>query len=76
MVLHFAASGGLMPSKYRISVNLSEEEHAKLLAISSKYHVSMAWLGRAAINEFLKSYVNTPSQLPLGLGTSDEADDE
>ena len=51
----------------RISVGLSDREHAELLALSEKHRVSLAWLGRQAITEFLERYRNRELQLPLTL---------
>ena len=51
----------------RISVGLSGKEHADLLALSEKHRVSLAWLGRQAITEFLERYRNRELQLPLTL---------
>ncbi|MDP2618846.1 MAG: hypothetical protein Q8P46_01495 [Hyphomicrobiales bacterium] len=51
----------------RISVGLSEREYAELLTLSEKHRVSMAWLGRQAIIEFLDRYANAERQLPLNL---------
>jgi len=56
-----------MSSKQRITVNLSEDEHKQLLAIAEKHHVSMAWIGRTSINNFLEDYRSNPNQLPLTL---------
>jgi hypothetical protein len=42
-----------MVSKNRITVNLSIAEHRDLCALSEKHSVSLAWLGRRAIVDFL-----------------------
>lgn len=55
-----------MPSKNRISVNLSEHEYEELQAVARQHDVSMAWLARQAICAFL-STANIKSQLPLDL---------
>ena len=51
----------------RISVGLSDEEHAELRALAEKYRVSMAWLGRQAITEFLDKYQKQELELPIGV---------
>ena len=51
----------------RISVGLSDKEHTELQALSEKHRVSLAWLGRQAIGEFLERYRNRELQLPLTL---------
>lgn len=56
-----------MASKHRISVNLSESEYRELSALSVNHRVSMAWLGRQAIAEFLERYRDENLQLPLAL---------
>ena len=58
-----------MTSKHRITVNLSEDEYQKLLVIAEEHRVSMAWIARTSINNFLENYRNNPSQLPLVLGS-------
>ena len=61
-----------MPGKPRISVSLSEQEYRELAALAEKYQISLAWLGRKAIAEFLERYQDQELQLPLILpsGTS------
>ena len=56
-----------MASKYRVSVNLADNEYHELLALAEKHQVSMAWLGRQAIQEFLSRYRQEELQLPLTL---------
>lgn len=53
----------------RVSVGLSDGEYAELLALSQKHRVSLAWLGRQAIIEFMGRYRNQELQLPLTLGS-------
>ncbi len=60
-----------MASKYRVSVNLDEQEHQELAALSEKFRVSVAWLGRQAIAEFLERYNKEELQLPLRLSAKD-----
>lgn len=49
----------------RVSVGLSGTEYAELKGLSEKHHISLAWLGRRAIVEFLDNYRNEDLQLPL-----------
>jgi hypothetical protein len=53
--------------KHRISVNLSEKEYNELSSLSEQYRVSMAWLGREAIEGLLEKFENEELQLPLRL---------
>jgi predicted transcriptional regulator len=53
-----------MPTtKQRISINLSDSEYAALAALAEKNNLSMAWIGRKAILDFLERYRD--KQLPL-----------
>jgi len=54
-------------SKHRVSVNVSAQEYRELSALAEKHQVSMAWLGRQAIQEFLSRYRHEELQLPLKL---------
>ena len=57
-----------MPStKRRVAVNLPDKEFDELMAFAEKHDVSMAWLGRHAILEFLDRYRSERLQLPLRL---------
>jgi len=51
----------------RLSVSLSEGEARELLALKERHSVSMAWIGRQAIVEFIEKYTNEAVQLPLRL---------
>lgn len=64
-----------MPSKHRISVNLSSDEHRELEAVAEKSRISKAWLGRQAIIEFLDRYRAQDLQLPLDLATPRRRED-
>jgi predicted transcriptional regulator len=58
----------MMPTtKHRIAVNLDEDEFAELDAMADKHDVSLAWLGRQAVLEFLTRYRNEQLRLPLRL---------
>lgn len=60
--------------KHRVSVNLSAEEYQELSWLAEKYRVSMAWLSRQAIGEFLERCQQGTLQLPLGLGPGARTD--
>jgi len=61
-----------MPTiKQRISVNLPNAEHAELQSLAEKNGLSMAWIGRRAIIDFLDRYRD--KQLPLAFVESTEA---
>lgn len=60
-MLHCAANRNkltplAMPSKHRISVNLSSDEYRELEALAGKARVSKAWLGRRAIIDLLERH--------------------
>lgn len=61
-----------MAAKQRISVSLSAKEYKELLALAGKYHISLAWIGRQAVAEFLERYRDRELQLPLTLTRTDE----
>ena len=57
-----------MPSKHRISVNLSPDEYRELEALAGEVRVSKAWLGRRAIIDFLERHGSKGQpELPLWL---------
>ena len=58
-----------MAAKHRVTVNLEDREYGELLALSDKYRVSLAWLGRQATIEFLERYETVELQLPLSLSS-------
>jgi len=49
----------------RISVSLPDDEYVEMSALSDKHDVSVAWLARQAIAEFLERHRNEPLQLPI-----------
>ncbi|GAB4228632.1 MAG: hypothetical protein Kow0032_09180 [Methyloligellaceae bacterium] len=59
-----------MAAKTRFSVALDEHEYAELAAMAEKHRVSMAWLVRHAVTEFLERYRSEDLQLPLRLTTA------
>lgn len=66
MISSESASGSLNMTT-RITVSLPEQEHAALTALARKYDVSLSWLTRKAVIEFLNQYGNGTAQLALNL---------
>jgi len=55
-----------MPTtKHRVPANLTDAEFSELAAMAEKYDVSLAWLTRKAILEFVDRYRCEQLQLPL-----------
>ena len=55
-----------MPTtKQRISINLPDAEYAELAGLAELRNISMAWIGRKAILDFLERHRDNPLQLPL-----------
>ena len=52
-----------------MTINLEDREYAELSALSDKHRVSLAWLGRQAIIEFLERRREGGLQLPLNLSS-------
>ena len=48
-----------------MTVNLEDREYAELSALSDRHRVSLAWLVRQAVIEFLERRDNEDLQLPL-----------
>lgn len=65
--------GGSFAARHRITINLEVREITGLSALSEKHRVSLAWLGRQAIIEFLERHVERHEkeglQLPLDLSS-------
>ena len=59
-----------MPAKTRFSVALEDQEYAALAVVAEKHRISMAWLVRQAVADFLERYRNDETQLPLPLVAS------
>ena len=57
----------IMPSKNRITVNLSDDEFSALGELAERSKVSKAWLGRHAITSLLERAHDDEQQLPLPL---------
>ena len=56
-----------MNKNHRISIGLTEQEFNALQQIAEAHRVSLAWVGRQAISEFLDAYQENKNQklLPL-----------
>ena len=55
-----------MPTtKHRVAANLTDAEFGELAAMAAKYDVSLSWLNRKAILEFIDRYRTEQMQLPL-----------
>lgn len=55
-----------MPSKNRVTINLSKVEYSELRSLARLHGVSMAWVCRQAVAQMLHSTDRKP-QLPLDL---------
>ena len=62
-------TGDPVAARNRVTVNLEDREYAELAALSDKHRVSLAWLGRQAIIEFLERRESEDLQLPLILSS-------
>ena len=56
-----------MAANYRVTVNLEAPEYRLLSALADKHRISLAWLGRRAIIEFLERNGQEELQFPLKL---------
>jgi hypothetical protein len=54
----------------RVTVSLTPREHGELRALATSARVSLSWMIRQAVAEFLERQKGEVSQLPLNLGTS------
>jgi hypothetical protein len=52
-------------TKHRVPASLTDNEFRELAAMAEKYDVSLAWLTRKAILEFIDRYHSEQLQLPL-----------
>ena len=59
-----------MATNTRFSVALDEHAYAELAALAEKHRISMAWLVRHAVSEFLDRYAAEDLQLPLRLSAA------
>ncbi len=53
-------------STVRLSVNLSEDQYIQLHEIAAKSEVSLAWIVRKAVQQFLE--IRQDPQIPLPMG--------
>lgn len=57
-----------MPTtKHRIAINLDDDEFSQLDAMADKHDVSLSWIGRQAVIEFISRYRDQQLPLPLRL---------
>jgi predicted transcriptional regulator len=57
-----------MPTnKHRIAINLEDDEFIELDAMAEKHDVSLSWIGRQAVLEFITRYRGEQLPLPLRL---------
>ena len=49
----------------RITVSLSERDHAALTELAGRHDVSISWCARQAVVEFIEKYKDTQARLPL-----------
>jgi predicted transcriptional regulator len=54
-------------SRHRIAINLADEEFTELDALAKKHDVSLSWIGRKAVLEFITRYRGEQLSLPLRL---------
>lgn len=54
-----------MATKPRITISLPEHEYREHSALAEKHRISLAWLGRQAVAQFLERYRDRQLQLPL-----------
>ena len=57
---------GVMVAKERLTINLEADDYRELQTIAREHRVSMAWLGRRAIEHLLEQN-NSQLGLPLSL---------
>ena len=55
-----------MPTnKHRIAINLDDQEFSELDAMADRHDVSLSWIGRQAVLEFLSRHKDQQLPLPL-----------
>ncbi len=57
----------LPPGRKRVTITLDEAEYRELLALAEEAGLSVSWLGRQAVREFLRRWREGAMQLPLAL---------
>jgi predicted transcriptional regulator len=60
-------------SKHRISISLADDEYTELSDVAAGSRVSMAWLARQALIEFLKRQRENRAQTPIPVQTLERA---
>lgn len=65
-----------MTAKHRVTVNLDDHEYEALSIVARQKRVSLAWLGRQAINELLERYAKDERQPFLDLEPARDRDEE
>lgn len=60
-------SGKMPTNKHRIAINLEHQEFYELDAMAERHDVSLSWIGRQAVLEFLSRYKDQQLSLPLRL---------
>ena len=61
------SEGEQLATRPRISISLPEQHYTALCALAEEHRISLAWLGRQAVAEFLERYQGRDLQLPLTL---------
>lgn len=57
-----------MPTnKHRIAINLEDDEFSQLDVMADQHDVSLSWIGRQAVLEFITRYRDQQLPLPLRL---------
>ena len=52
----------------RVTVSVDERDYEQLVALADEHRVSLAWLVRYAVTDFLERYRQDQLELPLELG--------
>lgn len=52
----------------RVTVSVDERDYEQLVALADEHRVSLAWLVRYAVSDFLERYRQDQLELPLELG--------
>lgn len=58
---------GTVKKGHRITVSLSDTDHAALSALAERHDVSLSWLARKGITDLLEHHEKEELQLPLDL---------
>jgi predicted transcriptional regulator len=72
-LLLFRLLTAMPTSKHRISLSLDDDEYARLSSVALQSRVSMAWLARQALIEFLERQKDQRATAPVPLRVSQEA---